>query len=53
MAVKSLAVLAILNLISISNVRAAYNKVSNGVVRIELTKHLQPHHEIEELEEDA
>lgn len=54
MAVKaSLAVLAILNLISINQVQTAFNKVSQGVVRIELTKHFQPHQEIEDLEEDA
>lgn len=54
MAVKyTLAILAVLNLVTFDQVRAAFNKVSNGVVRIELTKHFQPHHEIEDLEEDA
>jgi len=50
MAVKSLAVCALL---LISSSMAAFNKVGNGVVRIELTKHYQPHYDIEDIEEKA
>ena len=40
MAVKtSLAILAILSLVSVDQVKAAFNQVKTGVVRIELTKH--------------
>ena len=53
MAVKSLAVLALLSLVSFDQVQAVFNNVGNGLVRIELTKHYQPHHEIEDIEEDA
>ena len=53
MAAKSLAVLALLSLITLDQVYAAYNQVGNGLVRIELTKHYQAHQEIEDLEEDA
>ena len=53
MAVKSLAILAILSLVSLDQVRAALSAASNKVVRIELSKQYIPHHEIEELEEDA
>jgi len=52
MAAKSLAVLALLNLVSLRQVAASFAQVKTGVVRIELTKHFQLHHEIQELEEE-
>lgn len=36
----------------LSQSSATFNKVSNGVVRIELEKHYQPHFEVVDLEED-
>ena len=51
MAVKSLTLLALFSMISYSQVQAAFNSLGNGVVRIELTKHIQPHVDIEDLEE--
>lgn len=53
MAVKKVAILALLGLISSDQVNATFNQVSQGVVRIELERHTQPHHEIEEVEESA
>lgn len=50
MAVKSIAVCALL---LVSQTMAAFNQVANGVVRIELTKHYQPHFDIEDIEEKA
>ena len=48
---KNMIVLALLGLLSNQVTHAAYNRVAENVVRVELTKQWIPRHEITELEE--